>query len=109
VSVIWICNETSSSGIILYTKRVGVVHPCVRERKGKRHSLFRKLPIICTSLLATNVVQWHAGLANNASTTVESVQQWSFEVSLAYWEEWLWPSRTKGEPHTTPAWEGTPF
>jgi len=32
-------NETSSSGIIFYIKRNGVVHPCVRERTGKRHSL----------------------------------------------------------------------
>jgi len=36
------CNETSSSGIIFYIKRAGVVHLCVRERTGKRHSLFRK-------------------------------------------------------------------
>jgi len=35
-------NETSSSDIIFYIKRAGVVHPCVRERTGKRHSLFRK-------------------------------------------------------------------
>jgi len=38
--------------------------------------------VIFVTLLATNVVQWHAGLANNASTIVESVQQWNFEVSL---------------------------
>jgi len=35
-------NETSSSGLTFYVKRAGVVHPCVRERTGKRHSLFRK-------------------------------------------------------------------
>jgi len=34
--------------------------------------------VIFVTLLATNVVQWHAGLANHASIIVESVQQWSF-------------------------------
>jgi len=29
--------------------------------------------VIFVTLLATNVVQWHAGLANHASTIVESV------------------------------------
>jgi len=37
------CNKTSSSGIILYIKQAGVIHPCVRERTGKRHSLFWKI------------------------------------------------------------------
>jgi len=62
--------------------------------------------VIFFTLLAMNVVQWHAGLANHASTIVESVQQWSFDVSLGWW---LRPSRTKGEPRITSSWEGTPF
>jgi len=42
--------------------------------------------VIFVTLLATNVVQWHPGLANHASTIMEPVQQWNFEVSLGILE-----------------------
>jgi len=38
--------------------------------------------VVFVTMLPTNVVQCHAGLANHASTIVKSVQEWSFEFSL---------------------------